>query len=301
MASARKPPAPSRRMTLGPVPTNRRMSVDTSEAKPTQRPPRGRQSMAPRVGRENLLPQTPQNKGITASTASSRRRSVGGDSRRQSLARVDPRPIGDKAFQQHCVKTVLRYLQEHNYEYPVSIKTLTKPSGKDFSHIVTFLMRRVDPNFQDDKTKLEDEVALNFRGLGYPYPISKTGLVAAGSPHTWPSLLAALTWLVERLQVTQPQRVDFQQEMRLDTEAYDTLEELEQQTDRFFFQYLGYSYQAFLQGDAARSEELEVMLAGKVEKDDAFLEEEIDRVTDLNANMLQRIHGLTEEVEEYVH
>lgn len=33
----------------------------------------------------------------------------------------------------------------------------------------------------------------------YPFQISKSNLTAVGSPHTWPSLLAALTWLVELL------------------------------------------------------------------------------------------------------
>ena len=38
-----------------------------------------------------------------------------------------------------------------------------------------------------------------YKRLRYPFQISKSNLTAVGSPHTWPSLLAALTWLVELL------------------------------------------------------------------------------------------------------
>jgi hypothetical protein len=38
-----------------------------------------------------------------------------------------------------------------------------------------------------------------YKRLKYPFQISKSNLTAVGSPHTWPSLLAALTWLVELL------------------------------------------------------------------------------------------------------
>ncbi len=38
-----------------------------------------------------------------------------------------------------------------------------------------------------------------YKRLRYPFQISKSNLSAVGSPHTWPSLLAALTWLVELL------------------------------------------------------------------------------------------------------
>jgi SMC interacting uncharacterized protein involved in chromosome segregation len=38
-----------------------------------------------------------------------------------------------------------------------------------------------------------------FKKLKYPFQISKTALVAVGSPHTWPTLLGALVWLAELL------------------------------------------------------------------------------------------------------
>ena len=46
-------------------------------------------------------------------------------------------------------------------------------------------------------SKTEDDVPTVFKQLRYPFQISKSALYAVGSPHTWPSLLTALTWLVQ--------------------------------------------------------------------------------------------------------
>ena len=306
----------NRRMTLGTVNVNqagnRRKSVDPSQAgegsaglpsgaKP--RPNRGRASMIPRVGRENMAPPTPTAANSkpslpsSASQSNSARRnsSIGGD-RRQSLvpppappAKVDPRPIAEKAFQQESIKHLLHYLVSTGYEYPISHKTLTRPSGKDFTNIVTFMLRRVDPNFQDGTMKMEDEVAMNFKALGYPFPVSKTALVAAGSPHTWPALLAALTWLAERLQM-----IENLPKEDLDNGKFESLEELEQRTDKAFFRYLSAAYDAFLRGDEQLTEQLENALADRFERDDAIIEQEIEQVTDRNAEIVEQINNLSE-------
>lgn len=47
--------------------------------------------------------------------------------------------------------------------------------------------------------KIEDDVPLFFKRLNYPFAISKSALFAVGSPHSWPAVLAAMTWLVELL------------------------------------------------------------------------------------------------------
>lgn len=151
-----------------------------------------------------------------ASTHASRRRSVGGanlvaeaNQRRQSMLPAksqgagmqEVRPIADKKYQRDAAQLVLSYLQSHQYPYHVALKTLLQPSGRDFETIVTFLLRQFDPQFQagDSSVKLEDEMVLYFRELGYPITLSKTSIAAAGSSHAWPALLAALAWLVHHL------------------------------------------------------------------------------------------------------
>jgi kinetochore protein NDC80 len=289
----------SRRQTLGAVSVNqgnRRTSVDPSSGggPPKARPPRGRVSMIPRVGRENLVPPTPPSAAAKqVSSSSGRRNSVGGD-RRQSLVppsgptKTDPRPVSDKVYQQECIKKLLKFLLESGYEHPISHKSLARPSGKDFNNIVTFMLRRVDPNFQDGTMKIEDEIAMNFRAMGYPFPVSKTALVAAGSPHTWPSLLAALTWLMERIQCIETY-VPGEDE----SSNFESLEELETKTDKAFFKYLSAAYTAFLRGDEQMTEQLENALADRFERDDAIIEQEIEQMTDKNAVIVERINNLT--------
>ena len=350
-------PRNNRRMTLSTLPPNS-LVQRPGGVEPTQKPkhemttknigstmrlpPKGRQSMIPRVGRENLnVPNTPGSRSGTSSatplpaaassstsssfhTTANRRRSIGGSDnkssnvpsmRRKSMIppsnggsgssvssvgqKADPRPINDRAYQHQCMKDLLAYLQEMGYEYPISIKTLSRPSAKDFNNMTIFLLRQVDKDFQRGGMKFEDEVSLNFKCLGYPYPISKTALVAAGTPHTWPSLLAALTWLMHQLQC---KSADIQRnELENDTmKDFSSIVDLETQTDRAFFQYMGQAYSAFMKVDAEALEALETAFMQRFERDDAFLAQAVERMTDLNASIVERINEIAQRCEEYV-
>ena len=303
----------SRRQTLGGVGVNqkgnfnskRRQSVDPGShghSAVKSRPPRGRASMIPRVGRENILPPTPAStardskRRVSAAMSSGRRRSGMGGNQRQSLIPsntptiTDPRPISDKAYQQECIKELFAFLQSSGYDHPISQKSLSRPSGKDFSNIVTFMLRRVDPTFQDGTMKFEDEVAMNFKAMGYPFAVSKTALVAAGSPHTWPTLLAALTWLMKRLQCMEHL---VSKESINNGGDFESVEELERKTDKFFFSYLSASYMAFLKGDEKLREELEMGLADRLESDDNILMQEIEQMTDQNAGIVEKMNNLS--------
>lgn len=39
------------------------------------------------------------------------------------------------------------------------------------------------------------------RNRRYPFPISKTAIVAAGTKQNWPQFLAAFTWVIELINV----------------------------------------------------------------------------------------------------
>ena len=256
--------------------------------------------MIPRVGRENLVPPTPptakqnNNPSSSAMKSSGRRRSsIGG---RQSIiptgptVRPDPRPITDKAYQKECIQQLLKFLQERNYEYQVTQKSLSQPSGKDFTNIVTFMLRMIDPTFQVGTLKMEDEISMNFKAMGYPFPVSKTALVAAGSPHTWPTLLAALTWLMMRIQSIEQLVVD--DDVNEHAGEYESLEELQETTDRVFFQFLGDSYTAFLQGDEPLQNDLFVSFTERLAHDDKYINAEIDLITDHNGAIVEKMASL---------
>jgi len=77
---------------------------------------------------------------------------------------------------------------------------------------------------------------------------------------------------------------------------------LEQNTDKAFFKYLSVSYTAFIEGDAELSEQLDNGLADRFEQDDQIIEQiieqEIERITDLNAAVVEKMNILAQKVED---
>jgi kinetochore protein NDC80 len=109
----------------------------------------------------------------------------------------------------NCQRSILEYLISANYPVPISLKTLQVPTSKDFATIFKFLYNRLDPNYQFMK-KIEDEVILCLKALKYQsrlyatngrYPfvdsMSKSNISAVGSQHSWPGILAMLSWMVD--------------------------------------------------------------------------------------------------------
>ena len=114
----------------------------------------------------------------------------------------DPRNISEKSFQAAAIRKVIEYLEGHHFEVVISVKQLQTPTAKDFTRVLEFLVRQIDPSFELTG-KIDVEVPELFRQLGYAFPITKNALVAIGAPNTWPSLLAALDWLVDTLTYSQ--------------------------------------------------------------------------------------------------
>lgn len=115
----------------------------------------------------------------------------------------DPRNVREKGFVRQSLQRLIEFLVENNYDRQISPKQLEAPTTKDFLHILTFLYNQIDPRFVLGPNVAEEVPAI-FKRLRYPFNISKSHLQAVGSPHAWPSLLAALDWLVELLQVPPP-------------------------------------------------------------------------------------------------
>jgi len=319
----------TRRQTLGVVPENRRLGkdntiIDKSKSNMTTNRsdsrPKSRKSMAPRIAggsstelSTSKTPNRPKSKnGARMSMgAAGGRKSMGGGYAASHGQRADPRPISDKSYFNSCIRKVYNYLESNDYEYPIKLRDLSRPSAKDFGNIVTFLLRKIDPTFNDGTRKFEDEVSLAFKALGYPFNISKTALVAAGSPHTWPTLLLAITWLIELLECTQgvegychdvstdPSNQETKEESSNDdkTKNFDPLA-LEIRTDKAFMRYLERAYAAFLSGEDDAYNKLEEELVDNFEQDNMVIENEIERVTDENAALLQSVSEIAQEVED---
>ncbi|KAL7529569.1 hypothetical protein ACHAXR_003033, partial [Thalassiosira sp. AJA248-18] len=271
-----------------------------------------------------------KNRRVSLAPASSNNNGGGGTSSTAgSSSNIDPRDIKDKSYLQHAIRKMVSYLKLRGYRdaASLSVKQLVNngPSGRDFQNIMTFLFRRVDPTFHHHQPppggnkqqhqhqqhqrsdevvlKFEDEVSMAFRCLGYPYPISKTGLVAVGSPHTWPALIAAIDWLVDVLTIRDdedvlewgPDDADLNEDELLMLQG--SSERVEQQ----FHKFLRKSMVAFLNDDNNECEELEGALLDEFQRDsegvEAYLtglDEECGRMREEIAVLNEEVNGLSE-------
>jgi kinetochore protein NDC80 len=258
--------------------------------------------------------------------------------------RTDTRPISDKTYFNTCVRNLHSYLVQNNYEYPIKLKDLARPSAKDFHNIMIFLLSRIDVSFYNNhakgassgmaserggnnqqKRKFEDDVTMMFKALGYPFNISKTALVAAGSPHTWPSLLLAITWLIELLTSMSDeflyeddilflnQQIDNvdedadyifndiaeagEQTLEDNNTIMDDLMIVEQRIKTAIQIYVERSYGTFINADDELYQKMEDQLLEYIEKDHMMIEHAIERLTDENGVIVERITDVEKEFE----
>ncbi|GLJ56049.1 hypothetical protein SUGI_1203390 [Cryptomeria japonica] len=195
--------------------------------------------------------------------------------RRSSLAiskqiRTDTRPIHDRRYQAAMIRSVNSYLHSHGSSSSLSPKNL--PSGKDVKDIITFMVHQMDPAWELDK--LEDDVPFLFRQYCYPFQINKSALHAAGSPHSWPALLAALSWFVQLLNYKE--KVEEEGENNADNVA-DFLEK---------------SYAYFLRGDDNAAEILEQQYTAHVEEERLLISQRTTAAETLVRELEVKIKGL---------
>lgn len=303
--------------------TNRRSTMaPVSIPNETKPKPRSRKSMAPRISGPSgsAQPKT----SLSPPRNGNRRKTLGGDreriqprTARTSLApppsnalKNDPRPVNDKKYINSCIRKLHGYLTEKGYENQVRLKDLTRPSAKDFHNFVTFLLQRVDPTFPNATKKIEDEIALAFKSLGYPFNISKTALVAAGSTHTWPTLLLALTWLIELLECMDGDDFDDDNDNEKENgdgifsvgmpgqQPLQDLDQLERRTEEAFLKYVETAYVSFLAGDDVQTAKLEEDLLMYLEKDNMVIEAEIEGVSEANGALFESVNEAGKEIEE---
>lgn len=301
----------SRRTTLGPIAVNnRRISMGTTTGRTTKQ----RMSIAaPRVSSvTDDVPHNNNNNNADSSTVintpavagTSRKSIVGGlsnsnsESRRMSTLppmssgmRTDPRPINEKAYMNACIKNLTQYLSSTGYDQAVSTKSLARPSSTEITNIITFLLRKIDPTFNSFGSKFEDEVAQAFKRLAYPLNVSKTALAAVGSPHTWPALLSALTWLIELLncdEATPPE--DDWKNTRVQQQL--DIKDIEERGLRIFYKFVSESYLAFLLGNDERVVYCEDKFIECFERDTAVVAQKVDEITDWNAHLVASMEQL---------
>ncbi|KAH7276364.1 hypothetical protein KP509_39G004200 [Ceratopteris richardii] len=193
---------------------------------------------------------------------------------RSMPARVDARPINDKNSQAASMRKLVVYLITHGYSYPIPCKLL--PSGKDIHNMIEFLIHEMDPNF--GLVKLEDDVPLFFKTFYYPFQISRSALYAAGSPHPWPNLLAALVWLVDLIIASQ-------------REAETKIQGEESYEHEIFAQ----SYKYFMLGDDEACEALDQQIQAQQHEEIEGLQKEAEQTAQQAMELDSKLQALESE------
>lgn len=238
-----------------------------------------------------MMPPPPNPSTVQRGGMPSRRMSMAGPVQRRSSAytsvkappgvKGDPRPVGDKGYQAACARNVLEFLTSHGYEYQVTMRTLSSPTTKDYTNIMIFIVRYLDPSILKGFTKIEEEVPQLYKRLRYPFTISKSNLTAVGSPHTWPAILAALSWVVELINYCEKA-----EEMRMDSADDKYRMEAE------FFEYVSESYHCFMSGDDERCEEIDAEKGSEIEEKALEVKKEAESLMSSNASLKEKIQAL---------
>ncbi len=191
----------------------------------------------------------------------------------------------------------MEYLSAHNYDHPISIKILTKPTNKDYYNIVLFLFRQIDPNYTC-VGKLEDEIVAMFKFLGYPFPIAKSNISAVGTQHAWPSMLASIMWLIELLTYNECVIQSEQQSLQMSTGNGNAMEvesdggtnNTLNATDKLFYNYLHRGYDFYLTNRDEQYQQVEEQYIASFENQNVLVRDQIE-------NLEQKITLITNEIE----
>uniref|UniRef100_A0A3Q7EQT4 Kinetochore protein NDC80 n=1 Tax=Solanum lycopersicum TaxID=4081 RepID=A0A3Q7EQT4_SOLLC len=209
-----------------------------------------------------------------ASFASSRPSSAGVNTRSSAI------PISDRSYQLSALRTINAYLSSHSL--PFTLKH-PLPSAKDITETLKFILSRFGFSLAESH-KLEDDLQTLLKSLNCPVKLNKSALRAPGTPHSWPSLLAAIHWLVQlckfddyRMSSAQP-LAPSNKELRYTVESYlhyfrgkdDQVDEL----DRQFMQELEQHKERLVEdvnvleeNVKAQEEKLEEMKTGPSERE----------------------------------
>eukprot|EP01018_Ginkgo_biloba_P037804 Gb_27703 [translate_table: standard] len=232
---------------------------------------RPQQSLSGRPSHDNLSSNKQSRRASTSVEVSNPNRSRRSSTAYGKQPRQDPRPINDRNYQFSAIRTLNTYFQSHGF--PVTIPAKGLPSGKEVKDIVHFLFHQLDPEWQ--LGKLEDDVPFLFKQYGYPFPINKSALYAAGSPHSWPPLLAGLSWLVQLL--------NYKEKIEDGVPWFNN-----DQT----FDYASESYNYFLKGDDASVEALDQEFLLQMEEERALIAQKTAAAESLVLELEAKVEGL---------
>lgn len=196
----------------------------------------------------------------------------------------DTRPVNEKGYKEYAIKKIINYLIEHNFDMTVTPKLLAQPTQKLFVSIMLFLFRQLDPQFSWSDQGYEEDVPRIFKLLKYPHSINKSALKSLSSSVTWPSVLAAVEFLINLLVFDEMTHGDEDEGLGVEQEEHEKL----------FFQYLGQAYEKFLDGEN-EFEALEKQLAVHFAEQNGQIEADISMLQQASAEAQNQLTKLQEE------
>ncbi|XP_013415462.1 kinetochore protein NDC80 homolog [Lingula anatina] len=295
-SSGRLSLAPLRVKNEGPIPSGSgRLSTGSTRSSVG-----GRTSVGSAIGggrnsvgsRKSMLPRYNQSSNSMATAAKKRRSSGYGRTYGEHGMVKDPRPNSDKVYKERSIKLLLEFLLEKGFPHNINKKVLLYPTSKDFFRIFEFLFSFIEPKYQVGP-KPEEEIPKLFKLMGYPFPISKSNMFSIGSPHTWPTLLGALRFLMEIVKYA----------FNVDTDAvlfpprddeFDSIPE-----SKILFNYMEEGYAAFLNG-ADTFEHLDEELARNLRQKTEGISGGLDQLVSENNILTRELTDLQNEPDRLV-
>ncbi|XP_002733464.1 kinetochore protein NDC80 homolog, partial [Saccoglossus kowalevskii] len=202
----------------------------------------------------------------------------------------ETRPLSNKEHIRQSLRTLIEFLSENGYGHPLTVKQLTTPATKEIVSIFEFLFHFLELNIKlrDGSVKFEDEIPKRLKNLGYPFQISKSSMFNMGSPHTWPTILGAIMWLLDLVKTACSIDVDHLLFAGNGDGFDDALD------SKLLFGYLEKSYDDFLDGQDT-FEVHEQMLADSMKTGNQVVAEDLDQLENEHRRLLETLQILEEE------
>lgn len=156
---------------------------------------------------------------------------------------TDPRRLRDAATRQAMGSEIMEFLTQRNFEmdmkHPLSHKTLTTPTQKDFTLVFQFLYHQIDPAYRFQKN-IDAEVPPLLKQLRYPFEknISKSQLAAVGG-NSWSTFIGLLYWMMQLAKMMEQYTLGMWDDACLEA-GFDI------SADRITFQFLSDAYKEWL-------------------------------------------------------
>ncbi|KAH8107205.1 HEC/Ndc80p family-domain-containing protein [Cristinia sonorae] len=206
----------------------------------------------------------------------------------------DPRNIRDRNFQAKMRQDIVGWLQATEFDIPNSV--LQNITGRDFGAIFKHLVSLLDPQwpFRSDQ-RWEEQFLPPLKALRYPFvgAIDPRWLATPAAPHSWPTLLGVLHWLVEmgkaRLQYMESEHPTLQDALLVPDEFDD-----EHHHRALAMSHYLAAYEVFLHGQDMYPEQekaLEERYALKDSRVVADLEQKKEQLNTANAELQQLLES----------